>query len=55
MNGACPRAHEVALGTGHDDHVDILGPQQLFRGDEFEVKIGHRFFLNPSPAFAGEG
>eukprot|EP01035_Chromulina_nebulosa_P001682 gene1682-2272_t len=27
---------EVALGAGHDDHINVLRADQLFRRDEFE-------------------
>ncbi|GGE96240.1 hypothetical protein GCM10011404_31720 [Sphingomonas prati] len=36
---------EVAFDAGDDDHVDVLRTEQLFRGDEFEVEVGHRVFL----------
>jgi hypothetical protein len=40
--GRVPLQHaELALGAGDDDHVDLLGADEAFGSDEFEVK-GHR-------------
>ena len=34
---------EFALDPGHDDHVDVVRTNELFRRDEFEVKVGHMY------------
>ena len=40
---------KLAFAAGDDDHVDVLRTDQAFRGDEFEVEIGHFTFLSKPP------
>jgi hypothetical protein len=43
---------EIALGAGDDDHVHVLGADELFGRDEFEVQ---HFFLPYSLSLQGRG